>query len=49
MVIGCGMVGMGAVVRAALRGATVIAADIDDEKLALAKKLGATYVINTKT
>ena len=28
MVIGCGMVGMGAIVRAAQRGATVIAADI---------------------
>ena len=40
MVIGCGMVGMGAIVRSALRGATVIAADIDDEKLALAKKMG---------
>ena len=49
MVIGCGMVGMGAVVRAALRGATVIAADIDDEKLALAKEMGATYAVNTKT
>ncbi len=49
MVIGCGMVGMGAVVRAAMRGATVVAADIDDEKLALAKKMGASYVINTKT
>jgi len=49
MVIGCGMVGMGAIVRAALRGATVIAADIDDEKLTLAKKMGATYAINTKT
>jgi threonine dehydrogenase-like Zn-dependent dehydrogenase len=49
MVIGCGMVGMGAVVRSALRGATVIAADIDDEKLALAKKMGATHAINTKT
>ena len=47
MVIGCGMVGMGAIVRAALRGATVIAADIDDEKLALAKEMGATYAINT--
>ena len=47
MVIGCGMVGMGAVVRAALRGATVIAADIDDEKLALAKEMGATYAVNT--
>ena len=49
MVIGCGMVGMGAIVRAMLRGATVIAADIDDKKLALAKKMGATYTINTKT
>ena len=47
MVIGCGMVGMGAIVRAALRGATVIAADIDDEKLALARKMGAAYAVNT--
>ena len=49
MVIGCGMVGLGAVVRSALRGATVVAADIDDEKLALAKRMGATYTINTLT
>ena len=47
MVIGCGMVGMGAVVRSAQRGATVVAADID-EKLALAKQMGASYTINTK-
>ena len=49
MVIGCGMVGLGAVVRSALRGATVIAADIDDEKLALARQMGASYTINTMT
>ena len=49
MVIGCGMVGMGAIVRAALRGATVIAVDLDDEKLALARKVGASYVINSRT
>lgn len=49
MVIGCGMVGMGAVVRAAQRGAIVIAADIDDEKLALAKQMGTSYAVNTKT
>ena len=49
MVIGCGMVGMGAIVRAALRGATVIAADIDDEKLALARQMGAAYSVNTLT
>ena len=47
MVIGCGMVGMGAIVRAAQRGATVIAADIDDDKLVLARQMGASYVINT--
>ena len=47
LVIGCGMVGMGAVVRAAQRGATVVAADIDDEKLALARQMGASYTINT--
>ena len=49
MVIGCGMVGMGAIVRSVTRGATVIAADIDDEKLALARRMGAAYTINTKT
>lgn len=49
MVIGCGMIGMGAIVRAALRGATVIAVDIDDEKLALAQRVGAKYAINSKT
>lgn len=49
LVIGCGMVGMGAIVRSVTRGAVVIAADIDDEKLALAKQMGATYTINSKT
>lgn len=49
MVIGCGMVGMGAIVRSVTRGATVIAADIDDEKLALARQMGAAFTINTKT
>ena len=49
MVIGCGMIGIGAIVRAALRGATVIAVDLDDEKLELAKRVGASHVINSKT
>ena len=49
MVIGCGLVGLGAVVRASVRGAIVIAADIDDDKLSLAKEAGATYTVNTKT
>ena len=48
-VIGCGMIGLGAIVRASLRGARVIAMDIDDEKLELAKRLGASTVINSKT
>lgn len=48
MVIGCGMIGIGAVVRASLRGATVIAVDLDDEKLTLARRVGATYTINSK-
>ena len=49
MVIGCGMIGIGAIVRATLRGATVIAVDLDDEKLELAKRVGASHVINSKT
>ncbi|NEW85455.1 MAG: zinc-binding alcohol dehydrogenase family protein, partial [Mariniphaga sp.] len=49
MIFGCGMIGSGAIIRAALRGAKVIAVDIDDQKLELARKIGATYVINSKT
>lgn len=49
LVIGCGMIGMGAIVRAALRGARVIAMDIDDDKLALARRMGASCTINSKT
>lgn len=48
LVFGCGMIGSGAIVRAKLRGATVIAVDIDDSKLEIARKLGATHVINSK-
>ena len=47
MVIGCGMIGLGAIVRAALRGARVIAVDIDEKKLELAKHLGATYGLDS--
>lgn len=49
MVLGCGMIGAGAIVRAALRGATVIAVDIDDHKLNLALELGAHHTINSIT
>jgi threonine dehydrogenase-like Zn-dependent dehydrogenase len=47
MVMGCGMIGIGAIVRAALRGARVIAVDVDDKKLELAKRLGAASTINS--
>ena len=47
MVIGCGMVGLGAVVRAVMRGAKVVACDMDDEKLQIVRSLGAEHTINT--
>ncbi|MCP4311592.1 MAG: zinc-binding alcohol dehydrogenase family protein [Bacteroidetes bacterium] len=47
MVLGCGMIGAGAIVRAVLRGAKVIAVDIDDHKLSLATELGAHYTVNS--
>ncbi len=50
LVFGCGMIGLGAIAAAGLhRGATVIAVDIEDTKLAIAKKAGATHVINSRT
>ena len=49
LVIGCGMIGVGAIVRASLRGATVIAMDLDDDKLALARELGASATVNSAT
>jgi len=50
LVFGCGMIGLGAIAAAGLhRGATVIAVDIEDSKLAVAKKAGATHTINSRT
>jgi len=45
-VFGCGGVGINVVQFAALAGAKVIAVDLQDEKLELAKKLGAAEVFN---
>ncbi|WP_321373777.1 zinc-dependent alcohol dehydrogenase family protein [uncultured Draconibacterium sp.] len=45
---GCGGVGLSAINIASGAGANVIAVDIDDEKLQLAKKLGANILINAK-
>ena len=48
-VIGCGGVGNGAVLGAALAGArTIIGVDIDDRKLDWARQFGATHVINSR-
>ncbi len=46
-VFGCGGVGLGAVAGCAFRGATVIGLDLDDDKLAIARKAGATHIVNT--
>ena len=46
-VIGCGGVGLGAVAASGFRGAATIAIDVDDDKLEIARKAGATHTINT--
>ena len=46
-VIGCGIVGMGAIAASVHRGAEVIAIDIDDSKMRIAKLAGAAHTINT--
>ena len=50
LILGCGMVGLGAIAAAGLdRQATVIAVDVEDAKLAVGRKAGATHTINSKT
>jgi L-galactonate 5-dehydrogenase len=46
-VFGCGAIGIGVIAAAAGKGATVIAIDVADEKLALAQKVGAQHVVNS--
>jgi Zn-dependent alcohol dehydrogenase len=49
VVIGCGGIGLGAVLGASLAGAfPVIAVDLFDHKLETAKKFGATHTVNSK-
>lgn len=48
-VIGAGTVGLGAIASSAHRGAHVIAADIDEGKLDLARKAGASETVNAGT
>lgn len=50
MVIGCGAVGLAAVQGAVLAGASqVLAVDLDDAKLELARSVGATHTANART
>jgi len=50
LVIGCGAVGLAAVQGARLAGAEqILAADLDDAKLALARSMGATHTVNART
>ena len=44
-VLGCGGVGLGAIAAAHFRGARVIAIDLEDEKLQLARAAGASHAI----
>ncbi|MDR3739817.1 MAG: zinc-binding alcohol dehydrogenase family protein [Terracidiphilus sp.] len=47
VVFGCGGVGLGAVAGSAFRGARVIGVDVDDAKLATARRAGAAETVNT--
>ncbi|RDC65224.1 zinc-binding alcohol dehydrogenase family protein [Adhaeribacter pallidiroseus] len=46
-VIGCGIVGLGALAASVNRGARVIAIDIADSKMEIAQKIGVAHTINT--
>jgi threonine dehydrogenase-like Zn-dependent dehydrogenase len=47
LVLGCGAVGLGAIAAASFAGARVIASDLDDGKLAIARDSGAAHVIHS--
>jgi len=47
LVIGCGMIGIGAIAACVNKKATVIAADKDEEKLQLTQLFGARHVVHT--
>jgi len=48
-VFGCGGVGLGAIAASAFRGATVIAIDMDERKLEIARKAGATHLLHSSS
>ena len=47
-IFGCGGVGLGAVSASAFRGAKTIAIDVDDHKLAIARRAGAKHIIHSR-
>ena len=49
VVFGAGLIGLGVVAACSQRGCIVVAIDLADQRLEVAKQLGADYVINSKT
>lgn len=47
VVHGVGLIGLGVVAACTARGAVVMAVDIDDKRLAMAKKFGADHLVNS--
>lgn len=47
LVLGCGMIGSGAIAGALKKGARVVAVDVDDYKLDLAGKMGAHHLVHS--
>jgi threonine dehydrogenase-like Zn-dependent dehydrogenase len=48
-VFGCGGVGLGAIAASHFAGAKTIGVDVDENKLAIARKAGAAFTIDTRT
>ena len=47
-VLGCGLIGLGVIAAASMRGCRVIAIDVDPAQLSLAKRFGADITIDSK-
>ena len=48
-VIGCGMIGMGALIGAVAKGADVLAIDMSEHKLEIARRFGASVTLNGRS
>ncbi|GGH15553.1 zinc-binding alcohol dehydrogenase family protein [Silvibacterium dinghuense] len=48
VIFGCGGVGLGAVAASAFRNAITVAIDVDDDKLEIARRAGATHTIHSR-